>query len=152
MKLILSGDRVVATALDDYTGDAIDAPADFDTARISDYRVGADRTLSLVAPATAPALPARAITYWAFRKRFTTAERIALELGALDDPTAPIAERQVAASVRVYLADAAAAAWIDLDDDATRAGLDALEAAGLLAEGRAAEIAEAPVADSERPT
>jgi hypothetical protein len=41
MKLIIQGDRIVATATDEYTGpDAfIDAPDDFDIERLSEYRV-----------------------------------------------------------------------------------------------------------------
>lgn len=41
MKLIIQGDRIAATATDEYTGpDAfIDAPDDFDIARLSEYRV-----------------------------------------------------------------------------------------------------------------
>lgn len=93
----------------------------------------------------ATGMPARAITYWGFRKRFTQAERVALEWAALDDPGAEHSVRQSAAAVRVYLADAAAARWIDLDDDDTRAGVQALEAMGLLAKGRAIEILDAPL-------
>ena len=41
MKLIIQGDRIIATATDEYTGpDAfIDAPDDFDIERLSEYRV-----------------------------------------------------------------------------------------------------------------
>ena len=41
MKLIIQGDRITATATDEYTGpDAfIDAPDDFDIERLSEYRV-----------------------------------------------------------------------------------------------------------------
>ena len=35
------------------------------------------------------AIPTRAITYWAFRRRFEHAERVAIELAALDDPLPP---------------------------------------------------------------
>lgn len=38
MKLIIQGGRVVATATADYQGESIDAPADFDGARMSAYR------------------------------------------------------------------------------------------------------------------
>lgn len=96
-------------------------------------------------------VPARAITYWAFRKRFTHAERVGMELAALDDPTVDLELRQRAASVRVYLADAAAAAWIDLDDPDTRIGVQALEDAGLIAAERSAEILDTPVMLAERP-
>ena len=92
-----------------------------------------------------------AITYWAFRKRFTHAERVGMELAALDDPTVDLELWQRAASVRVYLADAAAAAWIDLDDPDTRIGVQALEDAGLIAAERSAEILDTPVMLAERP-
>lgn len=96
-------------------------------------------------------IPSRAITYWAFRRRFTHDERVGLELAALDDPTAELAQRQLAASVRVYLADAAAASWIDLDDADTRAGVQALEAAGLIGQSRSIEILDASVVLAEKP-
>lgn len=149
MKLILSGARIIATADDSYPGEAIEAPPDFDLTRLSDYRVADDGTLTLLPAATA--MPQRAITYWAFRKRFTHAERVGLELAALDDPAASAQQRQQSAGVRVYLADAAAADWIDLDDADSRDSLAALEALGLLAEGRAAQITDAPVLPGERP-
>lgn len=97
------------------------------------------------------AIPTRAITYWAFRRRFEHAERVAIELAALDDPAAALPQRQLAASVRVYLADADAAAWIDLDDPDARNGVHALEAAGLMAPGRGLAILDDPVIPSERP-
>lgn len=149
MKLIVVDGRIIATALDSYTGDAIEAPHDFDLTRMSDYRVAEDGTLTLL-PAAA-AMPTRAITYWAFRKRFTHAERVGLELAALDDPAASAQQRQQSAGVRVYLADAAAADWIDLDDADSRDSLAALEGMGLLADGRAAQISDAPVQPGERP-
>ncbi len=149
MKLITQNGHIIATALDSYAGESIEAPADFDMARLSDYRVAEDGTLTLL-PADA-AMPARAITYWAFRKRFTHAERVGLELAALDDPAASAQQRQQSAGVRVYLADAAAADWIDLDDADLCASVAALEAMGLLAQGRAEQIVHAPVAQAERP-
>lgn len=116
----------------------------------SDERLTGQQWAELVsADVSAVATPARAITCWAFRKRFSHAERVGLELAALDDPSAAPAARQAAAAVRVYLADAAAARWIDLDDEDTRAGAQALETMGLLAEGRAVEILDAPVEPAE---
>lgn len=96
--------------------------------------------------------PARAITYKAFRARFSLAERIGLELAAMDSPAADIEQRTQSASVRVYMADAAAAEFIDLDDGDTRSGVQALEVAGLLSTGRSADILDSPVLDLERPT
>lgn len=95
--------------------------------------------------------PATRITRLAFRNRFTQGEKVMLEMSALDDPAAPMAQRQQAATMRAYLADVNAATFIDLDRDDTRAGVQALEAAGLLAEGRALEILDAPVQPHEKP-
>lgn len=144
MKLIITDGRIVATATDDYTGpdEYITAPEDFDAERMSEYRV-IDGVLTLV--------PSTRITRLAFRNRFTPAEKAALEMAALDDPTADMPARMQAATLRAYLADVAAATFIDLDRADTRAGVESLEAAGLLAEGRAAEILDTPVQPDERP-
>ena len=132
MKLITHAGRIVGTALDDYTGPAIAAPADFDISRMGDYRVSEDGTLALVAQTR--------LTRLQFRTRFTAQEKAMLELAAMDDATAPTAQRLQAASLRAYLADLAAAEFVDLADASTVAGVQALEAAGLLAQGRAAEV------------
>lgn len=91
------------------------------------------------------------ITRLAFRNRFTLAEKAAIELAALDNPTAPMPQRQQAAALRAYLADVAAATYIDLQRPDTRAGVQMLETAGLLANGRALEILDAPIQPEERP-
>ena len=134
MKLITHASRIVGTALDDYTGPAIAAPADFDISRMGDYRVSEDGTLALVAQTR--------LTRLQFRNRFTAQEKAMLELAAMDDATAPTAQRLQAASLRAYLADLAAAEFVDLADATTVAGVQALEAAGLLATGRAAQVLE----------
>lgn len=103
-------------------------------------------------PPVAPAAPDRRITRLAFRSRFTAAEKVTLEIASLDNPQATMAQRQQAASLRVYLADVDAANWIDLDRPDTRAGVQSLQAAGLLAAGRAAAILDAPILETERPT
>lgn len=92
----------------------------------------------------------RHITGLAFRNRFTRAEKIAIELAALDDPSAPMAQRQASAALRADLKDQESATYIDLERADTRAGVQALEAAGLLAAGRALEILDAPVQAHER--
>lgn len=97
----------------------------------------------------APA-PTRRITVLAFRNRFTQAEKIAMEIAQLDDPAAPMPQRQAAAALRVQLADVASATYIDLDRADTRAGVEALEAAGLIAAGRAAQVLDGEVQTSER--
>ena len=144
MKLLIQQNRVVATATDDYEGPEafMQAPADFDVARMNDY-VYDGTSLSLP--------PDTRITCLAFRNRFTQAEKVMLELAALDDATAPMAQRQQSAAIRVYLADVAATAFVDLARADTRAGVQSLEAAGLLAPGRALQILDAPVQAHERP-
>ena len=144
MKLIIQNNRIAATATDEYTGpdEYIDAPADFDVTRLGEYRYE-DGALVLA--------PDTRITRLAFRNRFTSAEKMALEMAALDNPTAPMAQRQQAAAIRVHLADVAASTFIDLAVQDTRAGVLALEAGGLLTEGRVLEILDAPVQPHERP-
>ena len=132
MKLITHASRIIGTALDDYDGPAIPAPADFDISRMADYRVAEDGTLVLLAPTR--------LTRLQFRNRFTAQEKALLELAAMDDPSAEPAQRLQSASLRAYLADLAAAEFVDLADASTVAGVQALEAAGLLAQGRAAEM------------
>ena len=144
MKLIIQNTRIAATATDEYTGpdEYIDAPADFDVTRLGEYRYE-DGALVLA--------PDTRVTRLAFRNRFTQSEKVALELAALDDPTAPMAQRQQAAAIRVHLADVAVSTFIDLAAQDTRAGVLALEAGGLLTEGRVLEILDAPVQPHERP-
>lgn len=92
------------------------------------------------------------ITRAAFRARFTQAEKVTIELAGLDDPSATIDARSQAAAIRTYQKDVDAAEYIDLTDPATAGGVQALEDAGLLAAGRAAEILTAPVLWSELPS
>ena len=91
------------------------------------------------------------ITRLAFRNRFTQAEKVTLELAALDNPAASTAQRQQTAALRSYLKDLDAAAFVDLGHPGTVAGVQSLGAAGLLAEGRAAAILTAPIEAHERP-
>ena len=143
MKLIIQNNSIAATATDAYTGpDAfIDAPADFDMTRMSEYRYE-DGVLVLV--------PDKRVTRLAFRNRFTQVEKVALELAALDDPAATLAQRQQAAAIRVYLADVNASTFVDLAHDGTRVGVQALETGGLIGAGRTLEILDAPVEAHER--
>lgn len=144
MKLIIQANRIAATATDAYAGpdEYIDAPADFDVTRLGEYRYE-DGALALA--------PDTRITRLAFRNRFTSAEKMALEMAALDDPTAPMAQRQQAAAIRVHLADVAASTFVDLARADTRAGVQALEAGGLLGAGRALQILDSPIQPSEVP-
>jgi len=92
----------------------------------------------------------RHITTLAFRNRFTRAEKVTLEMAALDNPAAAMAQRQQAAALRADLKDQESATFIDLDRADLRAGVQALEAAGLIAAGRALQILDAPVQEIER--
>ena len=102
-------------------------------------------------PAPAPPAEPRIITNLAFDLRFQSSERVAIELASLDDPSAPMEQRQQAAYIRVSLQRANKASYTDLDDPVTREAVEQFEAFGMIAEGRAAEILDAPVQDSERP-
>lgn len=97
-----------------------------------------------------PAPELRHITKLAFRNRFTTAEKVAIELAGSYNPADPMQKQQLAATVRVSSADIAASTYIDLDRPDTRAGVKSMEDFGLLAAGRAAEILDNPVQEFER--
>lgn len=96
-------------------------------------------------------LPRRHITELALRHRLTDAEKVAIEMAALDDPAAGLPQRQLAARLRVYLADIRAALFIDLDMPKTRAGVQDLEDMGLIETGRAAQILDAAIQPEELP-
>lgn len=87
-----------------------------------------------------PVPTTRHITKLAFRNRFTQAEKVAIEIAALDVPTATLQQRSLAAALRASQQDLAVAQYIDLNRADTRAGVEQLEAVGLLASGRAAVI------------
>lgn len=85
------------------------------------------------------------ITKLAFLNRFADAEAIAIDLvsqGTTID----------AASIRRYLNKVNAATFIDLNSADIAAGIQALEVAGLLNTGRAIEILNNPVQESEHYT
>ena len=81
-----------------------------------------------VDPDAVPAV-SRRITKLSFRNRFTDAEKLALYTAA-----------ESSIQLRIYLDDLAAAEFVDLDYPATVAGVQALEVAGIIGAGRAAEI------------
>ena len=94
-------------------------------------------------PQAAPAEPPQPpgpLSVMDFRRRFTLHEKAAIELAALDNPAAPIEERQQAALLRACLADQAAAQFIDLADPSTIAGVQLLVQAGLLSEERGQQV------------
>ena len=86
----------------------------------------------------------RNVSRKAFLSRFTDAEAIDIDLASMG------ATRE-AATVRRYLSKVNAAQHIDLADDETRTGVQALEAAGLLQPGRALVILDAPIEPKELP-
>ena len=100
---------------------------------------------------SAPAAPApmRWITCLAFDNRFTQAESVLIEIAQLDDPGASMPARQAAAALRASQRKVDRATYMDLDRPDTRAGVLALEGAGLLASGRALEILDAPIQPQE---
>jgi hypothetical protein len=97
-----------------------------------------------------PAMSKR-ITKLAFRNRFTTNEKTAMELAATHDhgQAKNAAANLMAASIRATMADQRDATYIDLDRADTIAGVQGLEAGGLLAAGRAAVILGAPIQPHE---
>ena len=94
-------------------------------------------------PQAAPAEPTQPpgpLSVLDFRRRFTLHEKAAIEFAALDNPAAPIEERQQAALLRACLADQAAAQFIDLADPSTIEGVQLLVQAGLLSEERGQQV------------
>ena len=89
------------------------------------------------------------ITKLAFRNRFTAAEKVTIEIASLDNPSATIEQRQMAASLRVYVADVQSSTFVDLARSDTRAGVQSLETNGIIGVGRAAEILDTPPAAHE---
>ena len=100
-------------------------------------------------PVPEPVVPVRHVTKLAFRNRFTQAEKVTLEIAALDNAAATMPERQQAAALRAALKDQENASYIDLDRADTRAGVLNLETAGILAAGRALEILDAEIQPQE---
>lgn len=101
-------------------------------------------------PAPEPIPEIKYLSKLGFRNRFTMAEKAALEIASLDDPTASMPARMVAATLRASLADQRDATYIDPLRSDTRAGAIQLETYGVIAAGRALEILDAPIQDGER--
>jgi hypothetical protein len=89
------------------------------------------------------------ITKLAFRNRFTQAEKVAIEIAALDDPAAPMQQRALAAALRANQADIQAAQYVDLNREDTRTGVQTLESVGLIAVGRAEVILDTAPTEQE---
>ena len=110
-----------------------------------------DHVIAPPAPPVEVPLPPKPwhITKLAFRRRYTEAEKVGIELAALDNIAAPMATRQASAALRAYMKDLETATFIDLDRPDTRAGVQQLEAMGLIAQGRAAQILDTPPTETE---
>lgn len=89
------------------------------------------------------------ITRFAFRNRFTSAEKVAVEMACLDNPSETQEQRQQSAMLRSMQKDVEAATYIDLKNQDTRNGVQAMETAGLLTAGRATQILDTPPTPSE---
>lgn len=96
-----------------------------------------EQVSDLMAEKAANPVPSpRILTPLQFRRLFTLNERVAVDNFA----TNPDLSDQQKAVLTTLTKDFDAAQEIDLDDPDTQAGIQTLEAYGLLAEGRAAEI------------
>lgn len=131
---ILQGDTVINTIVADAEFMATNFP---------------DGNYRLAPQPPAPPEPPRYLTKLAFRNRFTPAEKVAIEIACLDDPSAPMVQRQQAAMLRASQADQRDATFINPKLPATRNGTLMLESAGILGVGRALQILDAPVTDDE---
>lgn len=95
-------------------------------------------------PEPEPPHVSRDVSRKAFLSRFTDPEAVQIDL-------ASIGATVEAAQVRRYLSKVNAAQHIDLNDPETREGVNALEAVGLIAPGRALEILDSPIQPKEMP-
>lgn len=95
-----------------------------------------------VTPADVP-VPTR-MTVYAFLRRFTNEEAVAIDI-------ASYGETAEAAGVRRYMSLVTNALSIDLSLAELRDGVNALEATGILAEGRATEILDTPIDRTKAP-
>ena len=89
------------------------------------------------------------ITKFAFRNRFTATEKVSLEFATLDDPAAPLQQRQIAAMLRVFLKDLDTAQFVVLDRPDITQGVTQLVQLGILTEERAQSILTDPAQPEE---
>jgi hypothetical protein len=84
----------------------------------------------------------RHITKLAFRNRFITSEKIAIDIASLDDATKPLSDpaRIQAATVRSILNDLADSRYIDLDRQDTINGVNYFVSLGVITAERANQI------------
>lgn len=104
---------------------------------------------STYAPPVVPPAPVKYLSKLGFRNRFTSAEKATIEFAALDNPSASMPARLLAAGIRASLADQRDATFIDPTRPDTRQGVLDMEAAGLLGPGRALQILDTPIEDVE---
>lgn len=95
--------------------------------------------------------PVRHITNLAFDNRFTVDELVNIRLASLVEPGMTVEQKRQALGVEVLLERAKKATYVDLDREDTRGGVMQFEAFGLIAEGRALEILDAPIQPHEVP-
>ena len=93
----------------------------------------------------------RRLSVTAWRRRFTRDERVAIEFAQLDDVTAPMQQRQIAAALRSDIRDQESTQYINLDDPDVLTGLQNLSALGLIAPTRVQEIQQPDAQPEERP-
>lgn len=94
----------------------------------------------------------RLITTVALERRFTPDELVRLEIMQLDDPTAAMVDRQIAAALRVVQRKVFNLAVHDLDDSETRTYIQKLAEANLLdSPTRVLTILNSPVLPGEKP-
>lgn len=139
-------DQHIVIAISELSGnvngpDMIELPS-YDTSLLG-KRYEDGEFITIEQPVAEPVIQTQ-ITRLAFLSRFTDEEAIALDLASQGATVE-------AATLRRYLSKVNAATFIDLSREDTRAGVLALEPMGILAEGRALEILDAPIQDHEVP-
>lgn len=151
--------RILAMMVENTVSNVIvGAPADFPgSIDVTDLNprpapgwIRSGQTFAPPPPAPAPNFGTR-ITKLAFRQRVGPQALAAIELASVHNAAAPVQAQQLAATLRVMLADVQAATFIDLARPDTRAGVQQLETVGLLPPGKAAEILDTPVQAAEVP-
>lgn len=126
-------------------------PQDDTTQAYQDYSawLAAGNSPTLIQTTSEPI--SRHITVLAFRNRFTQAEKVAMDLASIDNPLADAQARQLQAILRVIQKDLDIASYVDLDRPDTKAGVQMMEAHGIIGLGRADVILNSPVQLVERP-
>lgn len=98
---------------------------------------------------TPPPRP-KVVTWQAFMNRLTSTEEIDIEVASADTPSGTSEERRKQAAIRMFFRRCQSGK-VDLGRGAVRNLINALEADGVLSNGRAFEILNNPIGDHERP-